>query len=119
MQRHATPHAKPCPARHAIGEAWQIGPNIFVELTNYKIPPIAARPFRGLLLEGRSTLTTPRTQEWLFFADAKRHFEKVGVKHVVIVDKHEQTARRLTDTKQSGRCKAKSRLAHQASVKMP
>jgi hypothetical protein len=99
--------------------AGQVGPNILVELTDNKISPVAAGPFRGLLLEGRPTLTTPQTQELLFFADPKRYFEEVGVKHIVIVDKHEQTAGRLGDTTQSGGCKAESRLARRASVGMP
>src|SRR5580658_3917709 len=119
VQCHITSHAKSRPTRHAIGQARQVGPNILVELTDNKISPVAARPFRGLFLEGRSTLTTPRTQELLLFADPKCYFEEVGVKHIVIVDKNEQTAGRLADATQSGGCKAKPRLAHRASVGMP
>jgi hypothetical protein len=97
-QCHITSHAKSGPARHTIGQARQVGPDILVELTDNKIPPVAARPFRGLLFEGGPTLTTPRTQELLFFADSKRYFEEVGVKHIVIVDEHEQSAGGLADT---------------------
>src|SRR3984885_11660377 len=59
LQGHITSHAKPRPARHAIGQARQVGPNILVELTDNKISPVAAGAFKRGSPRGRAATHPP------------------------------------------------------------
>src|ERR1019366_2048216 len=102
MQRHIPPHAKPGAARHGLGQAGQVGPDIFVEFADNKISPVAAGPFRWWFLKLRPALPTPGTQEWPLFADPKRRFEEVRIEHIVIIHEDQQLSRRLADAAQTG-----------------
>src|ERR1035441_2037750 len=92
MQGHVPPHAKPGAARHGLGQARQVGPDIFVEFADYKVAPITTCPFRRWFLESRSALSTPGAEERSFFRNAERRFKEVGVKHVVVVHKDQEGA---------------------------
>lgn len=117
--RNAPPHAKPCAARHGFGQARQVGPGVVVEFADDEIPPITTRPFRRWLLEPRSALPAPRTQERLLFGDQERRFKEIAVKHIVVVNEDEQITSGLAHSPQTRRCQAELAFSNHVRLWMP
>src|ERR1700728_123436 len=89
-QRNLSPDAKPGTTGHGLGQAWQVGPYIFVELADNQIAPVAPRPFGWLLLKLRPALATPGTQKRSLFHGAQGDFQEINIKHIVVVHENQQ-----------------------------
>src|ERR1019366_2511043 len=102
MQGHVPPHAKPGAARHGLGQARQIGPDIRVKLADDEISPVTTGPLRWWFLKPRPALPTPGAQKRFFFQGAKCDFEEIDIEHVVVVHENQQLSVSLTYAAQAG-----------------
>src|SRR5438874_8102519 len=97
MFRRISPHAESRSARHGLRQTRQVGPDIPLEFTDDQISPVATCPFGWWFFELGPTLPTPRAKERSLLSHAERRLNEIGIKHIVIVNKDEEVARRFTD----------------------
>lgn len=104
---------------HRLRQPREVRPHVRIEFADNKVSPVTPGPFWRRFIERRSTLTTPRAEEWLLFGDAKRRFKKIGVENIVVVHENKNLSLRLKNPTAPGRGQAELPLANQAGLRMP